>query len=174
MEGDILAPEQPATVSKAVRAPKKAPTTPSPDPVAAEVPAPRRARRGASKAALSEALAEVTPSAAAEPGATAPVAQEALIRTEEIEATARHTPAPAVSDDYPPAARHTPAPALPDGFGVAPVERTEPERIIPPTPFSIIFQSPDLATDDDVAPSAASERVQQRRRPAYQRPTRRS
>ncbi|MEV7967512.1 DEAD/DEAH box helicase [Sphaerisporangium sp. NPDC088356] len=163
IEGDILAPERPAVVSQpvvpqaAVKTPE-AVTTASPEPVAAEVPAPRRARRGASKAALSEALAEVTPSAAADRGPTTPVAQEALIRTEEFEATARRTPAP----------------ALPDGFGVAPVERTEPERIIPPTPFSIIFQSPDLATDDDVAPSAASERVQQRRRPTYPRPTRRS
>ncbi|MFG1878389.1 DEAD/DEAH box helicase [Sphaerisporangium sp. NPDC049003] len=156
VEGDILAPE-PAIVSQAaVRAPEAA-TKAAPEPVAAEVPAPRRTRRGASKAALSEALAEVTPSAASDRGATAPVAQEALIRTEEFEATARRTPAP----------------ALPDGFGVAPVERAEPERIIPPTPFSIIFQSPDLATDDDVAPSAASERVQQRRRPTYQRPARR-
>ncbi|MDP4510459.1 DEAD/DEAH box helicase [Nonomuraea turcica] len=47
-----------------------------------------------------------------------------------------------------------------------PPARTEPERIIPPSPFSVIFQSPDLATDDDdIAPSAASERKQQRRQP---------
>ncbi|GAA3129690.1 DEAD/DEAH box helicase [Planomonospora alba] len=45
--------------------------------------------------------------------------------------------------------------------------RPQPEKIIPPNPFTVIFQSPDLATDDDeVAPSAASERVQNRRRPA--------
>ncbi|WP_442942122.1 DEAD/DEAH box helicase [Nonomuraea sp. NBC_00507] len=48
-----------------------------------------------------------------------------------------------------------------------PPARTEPERIIPPSPFSVIFQSPDLATDDDdIAPSAASERKQQRRQPS--------
>ncbi|MFI6296331.1 DEAD/DEAH box helicase [Nonomuraea sp. NPDC050790] len=42
--------------------------------------------------------------------------------------------------------------------------RVEPERIIPPNPFTVIFQSPDLATDDDdIAPSAASERQAQRR-----------
>ncbi|MGI5287040.1 DEAD/DEAH box helicase [Nonomuraea polychroma] len=47
-----------------------------------------------------------------------------------------------------------------------PPARTEPERIIPPSPFAVIFQSPDLATDDDdIAPSAASERKQQRRQP---------
>ncbi|MGP3957635.1 DEAD/DEAH box helicase [Nonomuraea sp. 3N208] len=47
-----------------------------------------------------------------------------------------------------------------------PPARTEPERIIPPSPFSVIFQSPDLASDDDdIAPSAASERKQQRRQP---------
>ncbi|WP_344578598.1 DEAD/DEAH box helicase [Nonomuraea roseoviolacea] len=45
-----------------------------------------------------------------------------------------------------------------------PPVRTEPERIIPPNPFTVIFQSPDLATDDDdIAPSAATERKQQRR-----------
>ncbi|GAT69743.1 DEAD/DEAH box helicase [Planomonospora sphaerica] len=46
-------------------------------------------------------------------------------------------------------------------------QRPEPEKIIPPSPFAVIFKSPDLATDDDeIAPSAASERVQNRRRPA--------
>ncbi|MBB6476176.1 DEAD/DEAH box helicase [Sphaerisporangium rubeum] len=44
--------------------------------------------------------------------------------------------------------------------------RPEPERIIPASPFSIIFCSPDLADDDqEVAPSAASERGQRRRPP---------
>ncbi|MER6177928.1 DEAD/DEAH box helicase [Streptosporangium sp. NPDC001681] len=44
--------------------------------------------------------------------------------------------------------------------------RPQPEKIIPPSPFAVIFKSPDLASDDDeIAPSAASERVQSRRRP---------
>ncbi|GAA3442110.1 DEAD/DEAH box helicase [Planomonospora venezuelensis] len=44
--------------------------------------------------------------------------------------------------------------------------RPQPEKIIPASPFTVIFQSPDLATDDDeIAPSAASERIQNRRRP---------
>ncbi|MFF3438216.1 DEAD/DEAH box helicase [Streptosporangium sp. NPDC002721] len=48
----------------------------------------------------------------------------------------------------------------------APRPRPQPEKIIPPSPFAVIFQSPDLASDDDeIAPSAASERVQSRRRP---------
>ncbi|MEV4246494.1 DEAD/DEAH box helicase [Streptosporangium canum] len=48
----------------------------------------------------------------------------------------------------------------------APAHRPQPEKIIPASPFSVIFQSPDLATDDDeIAPSAASERAQSRRRP---------
>ncbi|GAA3411746.1 DEAD/DEAH box helicase [Streptosporangium vulgare] len=48
----------------------------------------------------------------------------------------------------------------------APRPRPQPEKIIPPSPFSVIFKSPDLASDDDeIAPSAASERVQSRRRP---------
>ncbi|WP_248963690.1 DEAD/DEAH box helicase [Sphaerisporangium perillae] len=147
VEGDILAPE-PATVrTPEPAAPAETVIT---EAVTAEVPAPRRARRGANKVALTEALAEVAPSAVEDDGATAPAAQEALIGAEEFEATA------------------PPAPVVPE----APVARPEPERITPPTPFSIIFQSPDLATDDDVAPSAASERVQQRRRPSYQRPRR--
>ncbi|MDP9849101.1 DEAD/DEAH box helicase [Streptosporangium lutulentum] len=48
----------------------------------------------------------------------------------------------------------------------APAPRPQPEKIIPASPFAVIFQSPDLAGDDDeIAPSAASERVQSRRRP---------
>ncbi|MBX6383392.1 MAG: DEAD/DEAH box helicase [Microbispora sp.] len=51
-----------------------------------------------------------------------------------------------------------------------PAPRPEPERIIPTSPFMIIFKSPDLATDDDdPAPSAASERAQQRRRQSRSR-----
>ncbi|GAB1821366.1 DEAD/DEAH box helicase [Herbidospora sp. RD11066] len=50
---------------------------------------------------------------------------------------------------------------------ISPMETTrtaEPEKIIPASPFAIIFRSPDLATDDDVpAPSAATERKAQRR-----------
>ncbi|MFF5206849.1 DEAD/DEAH box helicase [Streptosporangium sp. NPDC000396] len=48
----------------------------------------------------------------------------------------------------------------------APAPPMQPEKIIPASPFTVIFQSPDLATDDDeIAPSAASERAQNRRRP---------
>ncbi|GAA3822877.1 DEAD/DEAH box helicase [Sphaerisporangium flaviroseum] len=146
---DIVRPEPAAVPSEAVAEAAVA------EAAVAEVPAPRRSRRGANKAALSEALSEAATEIGSttieDGGATAPVAQEALINTDEFEATARRTPAPAVRE--------------------APVARHEPERIIPPSAFSIIFQSPDLATDDDVAPSAASERVQQRRRPT-QRPRR--
>ncbi|MEU8196924.1 DEAD/DEAH box helicase [Microbispora amethystogenes] len=54
-----------------------------------------------------------------------------------------------------------------------PVARQEPERIIPASPFMVVFKSPDLATDDDdPAPSAATERAQQRRRPPRPRPRR--
>ncbi|WP_202610948.1 DEAD/DEAH box helicase [Herbidospora solisilvae] len=49
---------------------------------------------------------------------------------------------------------------------VTPMETTrpaEPEKIIPASPFAIIFRSPDLATEDDLpAPSAATERKAQR------------
>ncbi|WP_327047807.1 DEAD/DEAH box helicase [Microbispora sp. NBC_01189] len=54
-----------------------------------------------------------------------------------------------------------------------PVARQEPERIVPASPFMVVFRSPDLATDDDdPAPSAATERAQQRRRPPRPRPRR--
>ncbi|WP_066371292.1 DEAD/DEAH box helicase [Herbidospora mongoliensis] len=50
---------------------------------------------------------------------------------------------------------------------ISPMETTrtaEPEKIIPASPFAIIFRSPDLATEDDVpAPSAATERKAMRR-----------
>ncbi|WP_326644518.1 DEAD/DEAH box helicase [Streptosporangium sp. NBC_01755] len=62
-------------------------------------------------------------------------------------------------DDEPPAEIYTPLP--------------QPEKIIPPSPFAVIFKSPDLASDDDeIAPSAASERVQSRRRPPVRGPQR--
>ncbi|GGS65105.1 DEAD/DEAH box helicase [Planobispora rosea] len=54
---------------------------------------------------------------------------------------------------------------FPDDAPVEPAPRPQPEKIIPASPFMVIFQSPDLATDDDeIAPSAASERAQSRRR----------
>ncbi|MFC4587466.1 DEAD/DEAH box helicase [Sphaerisporangium corydalis] len=145
VEGDILAPEP-------IRTPEPSVTVAAetPEPALAEVPAPRRSRRGANRTALTEALAEVTPTAT-DDGSTEPPIQEAFIETEQFETTERF--APVVSE--------------------APVARKEPERIIPPTPFSIIFQSPGLVIedDDDVAPSAASE-LKQRRRPTYPRPRR--
>ncbi|WP_239137742.1 DEAD/DEAH box helicase [Sphaerisporangium rufum] len=89
----------------------------------------RRARRGADTSAISDALSGVTPAPAEHGGASAPHAQEALIDAEEFAPVNR------------------------------PARRTEPERIVPASPFAIVFVSPDLATtDDDVAPSAASER----------------
>ncbi|MFI0422533.1 DEAD/DEAH box helicase [Spongiactinospora sp. 9N601] len=59
------------------------------------------------------------------------------------------------------------------GMEHANATRREAERIIPASPFTVIFRSPDLATDDDdIAPSAATERISQRRRrpPAGGRP----
>ncbi|MDH2429842.1 DEAD/DEAH box helicase [Sphaerisporangium sp. TRM90804] len=120
-----------------------------------EAPAPRRSRRGAGKAAPSGAPAEVAPVAVrAEPRleavAPAPVAQEPLVDADEVRAPRR-------------------APAQPRFQPEPDDEPLEPERIIPASPFSVIFRSPDLASvDDEVAPSAATERVQ-RRRPAFQR-----
>ncbi|GII93067.1 DEAD/DEAH box helicase [Sinosporangium siamense] len=68
----------------------------------------------------------------------------------------------AVSTALPEAA--TFQPQLPEVEHAEP--RPEAERIVPASPFMVIFQSPDLATDDDeIAPSAATERAAQRRRP---------
>ncbi|GAA1288984.1 DEAD/DEAH box helicase [Planotetraspora silvatica] len=56
-----------------------------------------------------------------------------------------------------------------------PTPRSAPqaERIVPASPFVVVFQSPDLATeDDDPAPSAATERAQSRRRVSRPRPRR--
>ncbi|MFC4532457.1 DEAD/DEAH box helicase [Sphaerisporangium dianthi] len=178
-EGDILAPEPVEFATPAPAAVVSEPVAPAPErrvtsgaasetlagsragdaitteaalPVAetAEAPAPRRARRGANRAALSEALSEVAAPAVQDAGTPAPIAQEALISVEDFQAAA--SPAFTAYE--------------------APVARPEPERIIPASPFSIVFRSPDLATDDDVAPSAASEQRQQRRRPSNQRPRR--
>ncbi|WP_311132118.1 DEAD/DEAH box helicase [Nonomuraea gerenzanensis] len=72
--------------------------------------------------------------------------------------------APAAQPVAQPAAQPVPEPSF--LATPPPPVRREPERIIPPSPFTVIFQSPDLATDDDdIAPSAATERKQQRRQP---------
>ncbi|MBB4701015.1 DEAD/DEAH box helicase [Sphaerisporangium siamense] len=142
--GDILAPEP-----EVVREPQ------------AEVPAPRRSRRGANRAALSEALSE----SRSEAPATAPAAvEEPEAPREPLESRYTHDLEP-FEDDADDDVRG------PEDFDdveasyapEAPYARPEPERIIPSSPFAIVFRSPDLATDDDVAPSAASERVQRRR-----------
>jgi superfamily II DNA/RNA helicase len=112
---------------------------------------PIRTRRGANKAALSEALAE------------------AVITDDPVEAPTRQTP---ISEDLEDAVDQRAEYASAER-AAPPAPRPEPERIVPPSPFSVIFQSPDLATEDDApAPSAASERVQQRRRPTRPRPRR--
>ncbi|MBG0815135.1 DEAD/DEAH box helicase [Planomonospora sp. ID82291] len=94
-------------------------------------------------------------------GRTRRTGRNAEIAPADVEpATAEAPGVPAADAEAPdvPAEEPTPAPQQP---------RPEPEKIIPPSPFAVIFKSPDLATDDDeIAPSAASERVQNRRRPA--------
>ncbi|MEU9888327.1 DEAD/DEAH box helicase [Sphaerisporangium sp. NPDC051011] len=181
--GDVLAPEARPVVEEA-----------------AEVAAPRRSRRGANRSALSEALADV-PAASAKEAAREPSSESGEVVSQG--ATDRGRLAGNAGDsrfgdsgdfdefgdsdefddsdhfdraDDTEFARDTEAaayrPAAPEA-PEAPVARPEPERIIPPSPFAIIFRSPDLAVDDDdVAPSAASERVQ-RRRPSQQRSPRR-
>jgi len=111
---------------------------------------PKRTRRGADKAALAEALAD-----AAQPVA----ASRAAAPAGHVEHTER------ADDD---------GPFEPDDVAPAPRPRPEPERIIPPSPFTVIFQAPDLGPVDDehvahVAPSAATERTQRRGRSSRSR-----
>ncbi|MFI6325168.1 DEAD/DEAH box helicase [Nonomuraea sp. NPDC050556] len=147
--------------------------------------APRQRRRtrggmASEEVAVVEATIESPPAAQSEPEVE-PMEKRrrtrrseetpALISAEEIEAAPKRTRArrPAAVDVVEEAPvvverSYEPEPAV---FSTPPPPvRTEPARIIPPSPFAVIFQSPDIATEDDeVAPSAASERQQQRRRP---------
>ncbi|HLU75753.1 MAG TPA: DEAD/DEAH box helicase [Nonomuraea sp.] len=98
----------------------------------------------------------------------------AIISAEELAAAAEpRTRRPAVRAEPVadvPATREEPHDADPyehaddhDEPGYQAPPRREPERIIPPNPFTVIFKSPELATDDDdIAPSAATERKQRR------------
>ncbi|WP_239115039.1 DEAD/DEAH box helicase [Planotetraspora kaengkrachanensis] len=101
--------------------------------------------------------------------ATAPV--EAAV---EAPVEAAVEPLPAVTTEPARRALHADVteeapPMLPPAQRSAP----QPERIVPASPFVVVFQSPDLATeDDDPAPSAATERAHSRRRPSRPRPRR--
>ncbi|MET8868049.1 DEAD/DEAH box helicase [Nonomuraea sp. NPDC004580] len=127
----------------------------------AEAPARRtRARRVAAEPETVEAAAPVAePSGSREASRqVAPASEPVRERPREAarEQVQERRAAPEWSDPEPSFMATPPAPA----------PRNEPERIIPPSPFTVIFQSPDLATDDDdIAPSAATERKQQRRQP---------
>ncbi|MFI6482612.1 DEAD/DEAH box helicase [Nonomuraea sp. NPDC050663] len=112
------------------------------EPVHAEAAdeAPRRVRTRREPVVADTAVADTADVAVAEPVVAEPVAPQPVAQ-------------PAVAEA--PSFLSTPPPPV----------RREPERIVPASPFQVIFQSPDLATDDDeIAPSAATERQQQRRR----------
>ena len=104
---------------------------------------PKRTRRGANKAALAKALADTAqrlPADGPKEPAPAELADGPIDDVEEA------------FDDF---ADDAPAP-----------RRPEPERIIPPDPFTVIFQAPDLGVPDDedlVPPPAANERGGRRR-----------
>ncbi|MFI7126357.1 DEAD/DEAH box helicase [Nonomuraea sp. NPDC050153] len=138
---------------------------------AAAEPKRTRTRRGAASTAIEQALADAPEapvkatrsrrSVAAAPEADtveeAPAKSTRSRRTAAVAApapVAEAAPVPEPVADPAPSFLATPPPPV----------RKEQERIVPPSPFSVIFQSPDLASDDDdIAPSAASERKQQRR-----------
>jgi superfamily II DNA/RNA helicase len=122
--------------------------------VSRETAEPRRRR---TRGHAVEAPAVAAPPAEAAPATAAPVAVTPIEAAPAVPlAVAPTVEAPTVYDDpapVQPVRRRAPAP--------------EPERIIPPSPFAVIFRSPDLATDDDeIAPSAATERAQRRRQPS--------
>ncbi|WP_230985615.1 DEAD/DEAH box helicase [Microbispora oryzae] len=154
VEADALASPVSGVAAGAVPADEAAP--------APEAAPRRRGRRGAAGPALSEALADASLVQQPAARATAPKAAVSRPRVDDDHA-----------DDYAPFSGAGADVAAPETRPVEPEPRPEPERIIPASPFAIVFRSPDLATDDDdLAPSAASERAQQRRRPARPRPRR--
>ncbi|GGM83927.1 hypothetical protein GCM10010106_33210 [Thermopolyspora flexuosa] len=106
---------------------------------------PKRTRRGANKAALAKALADTQRLPAVEP--------DQDVRDDEyVGGSDGHAEEPI------------------DGFtGEEPApRRPEPERIIPPDPFTVIFRAPDLGVPDDdddyVAPSVPERSGSRRRR----------
>ncbi|GIH27320.1 DEAD/DEAH box helicase [Acrocarpospora phusangensis] len=125
-----------------------------------------------------ESMVTAIPEPSPEPPATAVEAVEERkpARRTRTRKTADKTVETAVEH---PAAEHPavePEPVLEpvEAFVEDPVPpRKEPERIIPASPFAVVFQSPDLATDDDApAPSAATERKAMRRQNNRPRPRR--
>ncbi|MEU8361838.1 DEAD/DEAH box helicase [Nonomuraea sp. NPDC048882] len=119
----------------------------APEPEAAEPAEPVTERRAAAPVIEREAAP------AAERRSEPVAARQAEPVARQPEPVAARQPEP-VAQQVPETSFSTPPPPV----------RQEPERIIPPSPFAVIFQSPDLATDeDDIAPSAATERKQQRR-----------
>ncbi|MEV4359030.1 DEAD/DEAH box helicase [Nonomuraea sp. NPDC049625] len=155
---------------------------------AAAEPKRTRTRRGAASSAIEQALAEApeAPVKAVRSKQALAEAPEAPVKATRSRRAAAVTAAPEADTveeapakstrsrraaDPVPVAEAPPAPPVSESAPSflstpPPPVRTEPERIVPPNPFTVIFQSPDLASDDDdIAPSAATERKQQRRQP---------
>ncbi|HEX4817845.1 MAG TPA: DEAD/DEAH box helicase [Nonomuraea sp.] len=193
--GRELAETAPVETSEVELVDAKAEETPaifSPDEIKAAATGRTRTRRGAATSAIEQALADapeapVRGSRSGGGGADHETAEAPATGTRSRRAakaaqpTAQPTAQPAAEPTAQPTAQptvqHVPVVerAVEErhdteeaGFAAAPPPQVhkEPERIIPPNPFTVIFQSPDLATDDDdIAPSAATERKQQRRQP---------
>ncbi|MFI7232817.1 DEAD/DEAH box helicase [Nonomuraea angiospora] len=142
---------------------------------APEAPVKATRSRRAAKVTAPEAGTVTAPEAA---GVTAPEAgtvEEAPAKGTRSRSTAEEAPVKSTRSrraaEPAPVAEVPPAPPaaepVPSFLATPPPPvRKEAERIVPPNPFTVIFQSPDLASDDDdIAPSAATERKQQRRQP---------
>ncbi|TDE30161.1 DEAD/DEAH box helicase [Nonomuraea mesophila] len=174
--GRELAETAPAETTEAETVKSQTEETPaifSADEVQAAEPKRGRSRRGAASTAIEQALAEA-PEAPAKPARSRRSAKSEGDSGSAPDTRNGSTPEPEAAPVAPvaPVARPEPAThaaAEPEPSFLStppPPARKEPDRIIPPSPFTVIFQSPDLATDDDdIAPSAATERKQQRRGP---------
>lgn len=154
-------PAQPADAEEVTEAPARRTRTrrtTSDVPADAVTEAPARRTRARAAAPEPEAAEPVTERRAAAPVTEREAAPAAARRSEPV--TERQ--AEPVVRQAEPVTQRVPEPSFLST--PPPPARQEPERIIPPSPFAVIFQSPDLATDeDDIAPSAATERKQQRR-----------
>jgi superfamily II DNA/RNA helicase len=151
-----------------------------------EAAAGRRSRRGANKAALSSALANVAaaepaPATADDTDAESAAAEPTVTLTTRKTVTANNVATAENVTTGEGAATNVTTAEVAEQVIVreepimreVPIVREEPKKIIPASPFTVIFQSPDLATEDDApAPSAASERKQTRRQPSRPRPRR--
>ncbi|WP_308170039.1 DEAD/DEAH box helicase [Acrocarpospora catenulata] len=155
-DGDVLAPDL-------VDAPVGEPVADLAEPLAGSTGRRRAGSRGANQAALTGALADAPPA----PEEGKPARRTRKKTPEPVEV---YEPVDTYEDSFEDSYDEQP---YDEPVEESPAPRPEPARITLPSPFAVVFQSPDLATDDDApAPSAATERKAMRRQNARPRPRR--